>query len=132
MEEVDGYVTTKRSADGGIDGRLYFVLTHKQDLQSMVLEVKGGKHVSIQHVRALRGVLDRDPAIMAGLIVLHEPNETQLRNFRREFSSAGSLEVLGLPYPKMQMLTVKEILAGKRFQTPTVAGRKAAQPGLFG
>ena len=83
-------------------------------------------------MRALRGVLDRDPALMAGLIVMDEPNPTQLRNFRREFSTAGSLEVLGLTYPKMQMLTVKEILAGKRFQTPTVSGRKTAQPGLFG
>lgn len=69
---------------------------------------------------------------MAGLIVMEEPNPTQLRNFRREFSSAGNLEVLGLKYPKMQMLTVTEILSGKRFQTTTVSGRKVAQPGLFG
>ena len=63
---------------------------------------------------------------------MEEPNPTQLRNFRREFSSAGSLEVLGKAYPKMQMLTVTEILKGKRFLTPTVSGRKTAQPGLFG
>lgn len=98
----------------------------------MVLEVKGGKNVNIQHVRALRGVLDRDPAIMAGLIVMEEPNSTQLRNFKREFSSAGTLEVLGLSYPRMQMLTVREILKRERFKTPTVAGLKAAQPTLFG
>ena len=132
VEQVDGFVTTKRSADGGIDGRLYFILTHERELQSMVIEVKGGKHATLEQVRALRGVLERDEALMAGLIVMEEPNPTQLRNFRREFSTAGTLEVLGLPYPKMQMLTVKEILAGKRFQTPTVAGRKAAQPTLFG
>ncbi|MCY4614766.1 MAG: DNA methyltransferase [Nitrospira sp.] len=132
VEEIDGYVTVRRSADGGIDGRLYFVVTHERELQNMVIEVKGGKHVSLEQIRALRGVLDRDDAIMAGLIVMEEPNPTQLRNFRREFSSAGSLEVLGKAYPKMQMLTVTEILKGKRFLTPTVSGRKAAQPTLFG
>lgn len=132
VEEVDGFVTTRRGADGGIDGRLYFIMTHERDLQSMVIEVKGGKHVSLEQIRSLRGVLDREDAFMAGLIVMEEPNPTQLRNFRREFSTAGSLELLGKRYPKMQMLTVADILVGKRFLTPTVAGRKTAQPGLFG
>lgn len=57
MEQVDGFVTTRRSGDGGIDGRLYFVVTHKQELQSMVIEVKGGKHVTLNQVMALRGDL---------------------------------------------------------------------------
>lgn len=39
--------------------------------------------------------------------------------------------MLGKSYPKMQMLTVKKILEGMRFLTPTVAGRKAPQVGLF-
>ena len=34
-------MTTKRSADGGIDGRVYFAVPHAQDLQSIVVEVKG-------------------------------------------------------------------------------------------
>lgn len=130
--QVDGFVTRRRSGDGGIDGRLYFVVTHERELQSMVIEVKGGKHVSLEHVRALRGVLEREEAAMAGLIVMEEPGLTQLRNFRREFSKAGSLDILGKSYPKMQMLTVSEILKGKRFLTPTVSGRKVAQPTLFG
>lgn len=132
VEQVDGFVTTRRTGDGGIDGRLYFVLTHERELQSMVLEVKGGKNINIQHVRALRGVLDRDDAIMAGLIILETLSPIQERNFRREMSGPGSLEILGKAYPRMQMLTVQEILKGKRFLTPTVAGRKAAQPTLFG
>jgi len=55
---------------------------------------------------------------MAGLIFMEKPGLTQLRNFRREFSKAWSLEVLGVSYPRMQMLTVREILIGKHFQTP--------------
>ena len=33
VEQVDGFVTTKRSADGGIDGRIYFGLPNEPDLQ---------------------------------------------------------------------------------------------------
>ena len=55
VEQVDGFVTTKRSADGGIDGRVYFAVPHAQDLQSMVIEVKGGANPSIRDLRALKG-----------------------------------------------------------------------------
>ena len=58
VEQVDGFVTTKRTADGGVDGRLYFDVPDNPTLQSMVIEVKGGRHVGIADVRALRGVLE--------------------------------------------------------------------------
>ena len=60
VEQVEGFVTTKRTADGGIDGRLYFAVPDRPDLQSMVIEVKGGANVSIADVRALGNVLDRN------------------------------------------------------------------------
>ncbi|MCS1416492.1 MAG: hypothetical protein M2R46_04242 [Verrucomicrobia subdivision 3 bacterium] len=50
VEEVDGFVTTKRGIDGGIDGRIYFGRSRKK-LRSMVLEVKGGENVNISVVR---------------------------------------------------------------------------------
>ena len=128
VEQVDGFVTTRRSADGGIDGRLYFAIPHSQDLQSMVIEVKGGKSVNISVVRALRGVLDDDNALMAGLILLNPPAERQAQSFARFMASLEPLEILGIEYPRMQILTVAEILDGKRFMTPTVAGRHEAQP----
>ena len=128
VEQSDGFVTTRRSADGGVDGRLYFAVPHAEDLQSMVIEVKGGKHVSIAHLRALHGVLDHDSALMAGLIVLHPPAERQARNFTRFMAEAGTLEILGIEYPRLQLLTVADILDGKRFNTPTVAGQHIQQP----
>ncbi len=62
VETVDGFVTTRRTADGGIDGRLYFAMPNVDDLQSMAMEVKGGKNVGIATRRALRGVLENDAA----------------------------------------------------------------------
>ena len=132
VEQVDGFVTSRQSGDGGIDGRLYFDMPGERDLQSMVLEVKGGTHVGIQTLRALRGVLDNDQAKLAGLIIMQSLGATKERNFRRFMGEAGDLEIRGMPYPRMQILTVGEILEGKRFDTPTVAGRKGLQPSLLG
>ena len=136
VEQVDGFVTTKRSADGGVDGRIYFPVTegvrHRSSLQSMVIEVKGGRQVTIQEVRALRGVLERDEAVLAGLIIMDPLGKTQDRNFRRYMAEAGDLEVQGTLYPRMQMLTVPEIFDGRRFNTPGVVGRSVSQPVLPG
>ena len=123
VEEVDGFVTSTRTADGGIDGRLYFDVPNDRDLHSMVLEVKGGAKVAIADLRTLHSVLERDEASMAGLIVMDALGDRQARSFGALMAEAGDLEVLGKPYPRMQILSVSEILAGRRFQTPTPLGR---------
>lgn len=131
IEQIDGFVTSRKTVDGGIDGRLYFSLPDRRDLQSMVLEVKGGKSVNIGVVRDLRGVLERDQALMAGLVVMEDLGERKTANFHREMAEAGDLNVNGVLYPRMQMLTVQEILDGKRFRTPSVArGKAMVQPAL--
>ena len=84
----------------------------------MMLEVKGGKNVGISTLRDLRGVLEREKSLMAGLIILEEPGERRMKNFRREMASAGDLEINGVQYARMQLLTVSGILKGKRFNTP--------------
>jgi len=131
VEQVDGFVTTKRTADGGIDGRLYFGLPDSKDLSSMAIEVKGGKNVGIKEARELRGVLDNDDALMVGLIILDPFGSTKERNVRHFMAAAGDLDVMGVKYARMQLLTVGEILDGKRFHTPSVAGRGLAQPNLI-
>ena len=133
VEQVEGFVTTRRSADGGVDGRLYFAVPHARELQSMVIEVKGGRNVNIRDLRALKGVLDYDTALMAGLIILHPLGQTKARNFQKSMAEAGTLEILGIEYPRMQILTVEEMLEGRRFMTPTVAaGRHEPQPRMPG
>ena len=130
VEQVEGFVTTKRTADGGVDGRLYFAVPDTRDLQSMVIEVKGGANVSIADVRALGNVLERNTALLAGLIVMEDLGPTKTRNFKRLMAEAGDLAVLGVKYPRMQMLTVGQILTGERFITPSVAARRAVKPKL--
>ena len=123
VEQVDGFVTAKRTADGGIDGRVYFAVPGERDFRSMVVEVKGGATVNVTDWRALKGVLSRDEALMAGLITMEPLGDTKARNFVREAADLEPVLILGIEYPRMQILTVGEILEGKRFTTPTVAGR---------
>lgn len=125
VEEADGFVTTKRTADGGIDGRLYFDVPTERDLQRMVIEVKGGKNVTIADLRSLRGVLEREDALMAGLIVIDKLPLQKAKNFHKWAAAAGDLDIKHAVrrYPRMQILSVPEILEGKRFQTPTPMGR---------
>ena len=132
VEHADGFVTAKRTADGGVDGRIYFAVPHARDLQSMAVEVKGGANVTIESLRALKGALDYDTALMAGLIVMQPLGDTKDRNFNRFMANAGMVELWGNEYPKMQMLTVGEILEGKRFATPTVVGRHTTNPRMPG
>jgi len=89
VEEVDGFVTTKRMADGGIDGRLYFSAYGERELQSMIIEVKGGKNVTIADLRALRGVLENEEVLMAGLIVMEALSDRKMQNFQQFASEAG-------------------------------------------
>ena len=130
VEQVEGFVTTRQTADGGIDGRLYFAVPDAKDLQSMVIEVKGGATVDIRDVRALGDVLRRDDALLAGLIVLHELPARKETNIKRLMAEAGNLDVLGTKYPRMQMLTVQQIFAGEQFRTPSVAARMSVKPML--
>ena len=131
VEQVDGFVTTKRTADGGVDGRLYFDVPGAPDLQSMAIEVKGGRNVNIRDLRALRGVLESGVAVMAGLIVMEPLGAVQERNFKRFMAEAGDFEVKEKPYARMQMLTIPDILDGRVFKTPGVAGRGSRQWDLY-
>ena len=83
------------------------------------------RNVTIADVRALRGVLENETAQMAGLIIMEPLGATKERNFARFMAEAGDLEVEQHmnPYPRMQLLTVTDILDGKRFRTPGAAGR---------
>ena len=133
VEQVEGFVTTKRTSDGGIDGRIYFEVPRNPELQSMVLEVKGGENIGIDDVHKLRSVLEDDSAQLAGLITMDPVSGRKKTNFEVKMAEAGVFEVNGIEYPRMQMLSVEEILSAKRFRTPGVMGRRVQyQPVLPG
>ena len=71
--------------------------------------------------------MEREAASMGGLIVLEPLGDRKTQHFRREMAAAGDLDVLGVKYPRMQLLTVPEILSGHYFNTPGRVARGTGQ-----
>ena len=130
IEQVGGFCTPKPMGSGDVDGRIYFNMPEETGLQSMLVEVNGGRHVNIRAFRALKSILEHGDAQMAGLIVIEPINDRQQSNFGNFMAQEGNLETNGVSYPRMQILWVEEILEGKQFHLPTVPGRQAVQPRL--
>ncbi|MDE2463668.1 MAG: site-specific DNA-methyltransferase [Alphaproteobacteria bacterium] len=120
VERVGGFPMQRKSADRGIDGRIYFET--KDGLREMMLQVKGGKHVRPTDVRDLRGVLEREEnAMMAGFLSITPPTKAMLS----EAAEAGVYEYNGVKYPRIQFLTTEDVLVSKReFHMPTRVNTK--------
>jgi len=108
-------VEQKKGADKGIDGRLYFHDDPKPDkTKQIVLSVKAG-NLTAAHLRDLHGVLEREKAEIAVLISLQEPTKAM----RKEAASAGFYDSpWHKKYPRLQLLTIKELLEGKGIDYP--------------
>jgi len=103
----------KKGADKGIDGRLYFHDQPGGKTKQVILSVKAGK-VQVQHLRDLRGVIDREEAQIGALISLQAPTEPM----RTEAASAGFYESSWGKHPRLQLLTVEELLDGATIDMP--------------
>ena len=124
LEEVDGFPTAQRSHDGGVDGRIYFPTDGESDeLKAMKISVKGGKNIKKDDLRALAGIIDAEDYPMGGLITRKTLGRIQRQNFLDFCRTKGEIEIGGVSYPRLQILSVEEIFYGKRFNTPIVRGR---------
>ena len=105
----------RRGADRGIDGVLYFVDGPRRGMEKAIVQVKSGK-VSSPHVRDLKGTVEREKAALGLFITLEEPTSAM----RTEAVSAGFYhsEVWQKDYPKIQLRTIAELLAGNEFELP--------------
>lgn len=112
-------VEQKKGADKGIDGRLYFhddVAGAKT--KQIIFSVKAGR-TSVPHVRDLRGVIERENAEIGVLLSLQEPTKPM----RTEAMGAGFYESpWGTRHPRIQLLTVTDLLLGKGVNRPTQQG----------
>nr|MBA2601624.1 restriction endonuclease [Actinomycetota bacterium] len=109
-------VEQKKGADKGIDGKLYFLdEAAGGKTKQVVISVKAG-HTGRNHVHELRGVIDREQAEIGALISMQEPT----RPMREEAASAGFYHSDGWnrDYPRLQLLTVSELLGGKTIEYP--------------
>jgi len=114
----------KKGADHGIDGRLYFFDESSDKPKQLIVSVKAGK-VQVSHVRDLVGVLQRESAEMGLLLSLNKPTQPM----RQEAASAGFYTSPWGEHPKVQLVTVGELLEGKAPDMPA-AGAHATQVAL--
>ncbi len=109
-------VEQKKGADRGIDGRIFF---HDEaesgKTKQVVISVKAGK-TGPAHVRDLHGVVERENAALGLLISMEDPTPAM----RTEAASAGFYECAAWnsKHPKIQLLTIAELLAGKTLDAP--------------
>lgn len=107
----------KKGADKGIDGKIPFQGDELGKFEEVLISVKAG-HLQAVYVRDLRGVIDREKAAIGVLISMEEPTKPMLV----EAATAGFFEskTWGKKYPKLQLLTIKELLAGKKVDMPPI------------
>src|ERR1700681_1700994 len=67
----------KKGADSGLDGYIYFIDDNSGAAKKVVVQVKSG-HVGVNHVRDLKGVIEREKAAIGALITLREPTAPML------------------------------------------------------
>ncbi|HMQ95263.1 DNA methyltransferase [Amaricoccus sp.] len=92
----------KKGADRGIDGNLYFGKTHRA-----IISVKAGDNVSVQMIRDLRGVIEREKAEIGVFLTLTPPTRPMVA----EAAGAGQFEMDGFaPVPRLQIVTIEEAL----------------------
>ena len=106
--------------DKGIDGRLFFHDEAKVGkTKQVIFSVKAG-HTEPAHVRDLRGVLDREKAenaVIGVLITMQEPT----KQMRAEAATGEFYDSpWGTRHPRLQILTVAELLDGKGVDMPPI------------
>ena len=107
-------VEQKKGTDRGIDGRLYF---HDEgrggETKQIIFSVKAGK-VTVSHIRDLVGVISREKAQIGAFLSMEPPTSPM----RREAASAGFYESPWGKHPRIQLLTIEDLLGGKSIDYP--------------
>jgi site-specific DNA-methyltransferase (adenine-specific) len=110
----------KKGKDTGIDGYIYFFDDNSGQAKKIIIQVKSG-NVKSGDIRDLKGVLEREKAQIGAFITL----KPSTKDMRTEAVSAGFYEPQASPgskYPKLQILTIDELLSGAKLLYPQWAG----------
>jgi site-specific DNA-methyltransferase (adenine-specific) len=113
----------KKGADRGVDGRLTFHEKVGGKTREVIISVKAGR-VSVRDVRDLHGVVEREDAEIGLMITMNEPTQPmRTEAAAADFYHSGS-EGVGTwgKHPRIQLLTVTELLEGNRIDMPPLSG----------
>ena len=138
--DAQPYQGKKKGADSGIDGIIFFQ-DEKNSAKKIIVSVKGGEHVTRTMISDLKNSVEREKAQIGILLSLLPPTEPM----EKEAVSAGYYESpIGKSYPKIQILTIPDLLTGNRtpqypdlargglsFRKTKTDNKNSEQPDLF-
>lgn len=105
----------KKGADNGVDGIIYF-RPDGRVVEKAVVSVKGGEHVGVAMVRDLAHVVEREHAKIGVFVTLARPTAPM----ETEAVKAGAYETAFGKYPKIQIVTIADLISGVRPRIPLV------------
>lgn len=112
------YINEKKGGDGGIDG--ISMITDRDEKQNLVYKkvifsVKSSQVLTPAVIRELYGTVEREGAVMGYLITLYP-----MGNLVKDSKQYGTYtnNVMFKNYPKIQVISVADILNKKRFDLP--------------
>jgi len=130
VSRINAQPNEKQVRDRGVDGVARFYLD-KKTVGRVLVSVKGGRTISPSFVRDLIGTVDSQKAQMGVLISMANPP----RGVVEAANHGGNYTwpVNGQSYPRIQVITVAELLSGKRPDMPPpilpyVQAARAAMP----
>lgn len=110
----------RKGPDQGVDGIIPFQDDPTGRRKSCIVSVKSGRNVGAEDVRALLGTVEASRAQAGLLITLQEPTAPM----KAAAAKAGYYEsALGHAFPKIQILTVGDLLADKLPDLPVQEGQ---------
>ena len=117
--KINGKPNDKKTGDGGIDG-FYDFMDGPNRTKAMrgLIQVTGGKKsLTIDKVKAFCTTVSENKAPIGIFITLHEPTD----GMKREFLKQGKyISHSGQKYPKIQFVTIAEIIENKILDIPWV------------
>ena len=112
----------KKGADSGVDGYINFFDDNSGKPKRIIVQVKSG-HVNRSQIATLKGDMEREKAEIGLFVTLAPPTGPM----QQDAISAGFYEPEYFPgqkFPRVQILTIEELLSGETAQYP----RYAPQP----
>lgn len=109
----------KKGSDKGIDGVIAFIDDNTGKAKRVMVQVKSG-HVNSSHIRDLVGTVQREQAAIGVFITLEDPS----RDMVTEAVKSGFYHSPGWnkDYPRIQILTIAELLQGAEVKMPPQFG----------
>ncbi len=122
---VSGQPNQRQVKDRGMDGVIRFV-TGASTIGRALVSVKGGANLTTGMVRDLLGTVHTEKADMGVLITMGPPTRGMVS--AAEHAGSYVLPANQQPFPKIQILTVSDLLSGRRpAMPPTLRPYIAAQ-----